>query len=103
MEVHRQRCQKCDSLDVHCLIAREPGKPTSVYVRCVECGSLVARYVLSDYYHHGKGAESFLRTHDTMPRDSGREVMQEFERAEREAVEGYEAVLEQLKAEDKEP
>ena len=33
-----------------------------VFVRCCGCRELVACYELSRYYHHGKEADSYLRS-----------------------------------------
>jgi hypothetical protein len=101
MEVHRQRCQSCGSLDLHNILAREPGQPTVIFVRCAECGELVARYVLSGYYHHGKGIESYLRSLGSALAESGRDTLAEFETVKREAIEGYETVLSRLREEGK--
>lgn len=103
MEVHRQRCQNCGSLDAHNLLVREPGEPATVYVRCTACESLVARYVLADYYHHGKGIESYLRSHAGQFADSGRRVHEELAEAQASALEGYERALAELRRAGKEP
>jgi hypothetical protein len=101
MEVHRQRCQSCGSLNLHNILAREPGQPTVIFVRCAACDELVARYVLSGYYHHGKGIDSFLRSLGSALAESGRDTLADFERVKKEAIEGYEAVLQRLKEEGK--
>ena len=93
MEVHRQHCQRCQSVDVHDVLVREPGEPQTVYVICADCHSLVARYRLADYYHHGKGAESFLRSRGGRSMESGRELLNDFEGARDEALAGYARVL----------
>ena len=101
MEIRRQRCQACDSLDVRNILVRQAGQPASVYVRCSNCGELVALYKLSDYYHHGKDVESFLRTHGPEVKESGRDVLAEFERTREDAIKGYEKVMAQLNAKEK--
>ena len=101
MEVHRQRCQKCGSLKVQNLLAREQGLPTAVYVRCVECGELVARYRLRSYYHHGKGLESYLRSQASNAMESGRESLVEFQNVQEESLESFQKVLDQLREEGK--
>ena len=60
MEVHRQQCQHCGTFDARNILVRETGLPMTIYVRCTQCGELVARYKLSEYYHHGMGVESYL-------------------------------------------
>ncbi|HJK98023.1 MAG TPA: hypothetical protein RMF84_12415 [Polyangiaceae bacterium LLY-WYZ-14_1] len=98
MEVHRQRCQACGSIDVRNLLVREDGRPQTVYVRCGACESLVARYVLSDYYHHGKGLESWLRSHGGEFAESGRRISDELAEAERAAVAGMDRAVDWLRA-----
>ncbi|MDH5541553.1 MAG: hypothetical protein OEY64_01175 [Nitrospinota bacterium] len=64
MEIHRQTCQKCGSREMRNLLARAVGESDKVFVQCVKCGELVARYTIGQggYYHHGKGYESYLRS-----------------------------------------
>ena len=101
MEVHRQRCQACNSIEVKNILAREATVPTVIYVRCARCDALVARYELSDYYHHGKGIDSFLRSRNEPSMESGRRVLKEFERARTRAEKGYERVLHELERQGK--
>ena len=96
MQVNRQTCQKCGSIDVRNLLARETDRPTIVYVRCAGCLELVACYELSDYYHHHKGIESYLRAHGVSAADSGRMWLADFKQVQQDALSGYEAALEQL-------
>ncbi|MHC4102360.1 MAG: hypothetical protein ACYSW1_15950 [Planctomycetota bacterium] len=96
MDIHRQQCQACRSFDQRNILVRETGRPEAVYVRCLGCGRLVARYELSAYYHHGKGVESWLRSRGIASVESGRDTAAEFEEAQRTAVEGYEQVLAKL-------
>ena len=102
MEVHRQRCQACQSIDVRDILVRRQGEPTAVFVRCAKCGELVARYLLRGYYHHGKGAESFYRSVGSDASDSGRASLDDFKRAQEESLSVYQAALEALREEDKE-
>jgi len=102
MEVHRQRCQACESLDLRDILVRRQGEPTAVYVRCASCGELVARYLLRGYYHHGKGAESFYKSVGSDASDSGRASLNDFKRIKEEALAGYAAALEALRNEGKE-
>lgn len=96
MEVHRQQCQDCGGYDVKNILVREENLPTVIYVRCSSCGDLVARYELSDYYHHGRGVESFLRARMATVEESGRHMLELFKEAKSKAVEGYHKVLEEL-------
>ncbi len=83
------------------ILVREPGRPASVYARCAECGKFVALYELSDYYHHGKGVESYLRSHGSAAAESGRDALGSFERAKEKALAGFEAAVEHLEEEGK--
>lgn len=102
MQVNRQTCQKCGSIDVRNILVREADQPTTVYVRCSGCGELVACYQLSGYYHHGKGVESYLRGQGVSASDSARQWLAEFKRIQQDAVSGYEAALEKLNDANKE-
>lgn len=96
MDVKRQTCQTCGSIDVRNLIVRGDEGQQVIFVRCAACKNLVARYELKDYYHHGKGIESYLRAHGRHHSDSGREWMKAFEESQEKAVIGYEEALEFL-------
>lgn len=100
MEVHRQRCQKCQSLDLRNILVRAPGKGQVVLVRCAHCKELVARYELSRYYHHGKGFESWLRQIGLVS-ESARDLAETYETAQDDALREYEAALAQLALEGK--
>lgn len=93
MEVHRQQCQTCGSIRVHDILVRESGQPQTVFVVCAECHGLVARYRLQEYYHHGKGADSFIRSRQGKLADSGRELLDEYRRTQREVAEQHARVL----------
>lgn len=82
---------------------RESGQPQTVLVRCAQCEALVARYVLADYYHHGKGLESYLRTRGGQVAESGRRITEELARVEQLALEGYARALDWLRRAGKEP
>ena len=71
-------------------------------MRCGKCGELVARYRLSDYYHHGKGLESFLKSVGADASDSGRRHLDAFQEAKEQSLKGYRQVLEHLEEEGKE-
>jgi hypothetical protein len=101
MEVHRQQCQDCGSLEVKNILVRETDLPTVIYVRCANCGDLVARYELSAYYHHGKGLDSYLRSKLATAEESGRHVLEELDEAQTKAVEGYHKALEELERKGK--
>ncbi len=101
MELHRQQCQNCRSYNMRNLLVRNPGEPQKVYVRCVDCREFVALYTLSDYYHHGKGIESYLKSHGSGEVESGRDMLADFKAVQETAVEGFENAIEQLKKEEK--
>ena len=92
MQVVVQKCQECGSQEVRNILVRKPGRAQLVYVACAGCGELVARYRLRDYYHHGKGIESFLRAAGAVHGDSARGLLGEFEQTKGEAVEEFEEV-----------
>ncbi len=96
MEIHRQQCQNCGWYDMRNILVREEGRPTTIYVRCHHCKMFVARYVLSDYYHHGKGLDSYLRAHRSEVAESGREMLARFDQVRNEAVADYERTLARL-------
>jgi len=100
MEVIHQKCQECGSIDLGNILVRERGRATMVFVRCAKCGELVARYRLRDYYHHGKGIESYLRSMGSSASDSAREHLEEFQRAKEETEVAYQQALELLKEQD---
>lgn len=102
MEVHRQTCQACGSTDVRNILVRERGRAQMVYVRCAGCGGLVARYRLRDYYHHGKGIESFLKSVGVEASDSARRQLADFQDIQADALEGYREALERLDKDGKE-
>ncbi|MHC4992372.1 MAG: hypothetical protein ACYTGC_15470 [Planctomycetota bacterium] len=102
MEIHRQQCQACGSHDVHNILARETGRPQTVYVRCARCRDLVARYLLSGYYHHGKDVDSYLRSLGHLAAESGRDTLEDFKQVQNDAIEGFERVLEHLKSKEEE-
>lgn len=102
MQVNRQTCQACGSIEVRNILAREANQPTIVYVRCGQCRELVACYHLSAYYHHGKGLESFLRGQGVAAGDSGRQWLAEFNRVQEDSVSGYQDALQKLAEASKE-
>jgi uncharacterized C2H2 Zn-finger protein len=101
MEVHRQRCQACQSLQLNNIIVRAPGRDPAVFVRCAQCHALVARYELSSYYHHGKGLQGYLRNLGIPFEESGRGYLNAFLDLQRDAEEGYLAALDALAQEGK--
>lgn len=101
MDVKRQTCQACRSIDVRNIIVRN-GRDQVIFVRCAHCKELVARYQLKDYYHHGKGIESYLRARGALGGDSAREWMDAFQKSQEQAVVGYDEALKILEAAHKE-
>jgi RNase P subunit RPR2 len=97
MDVKRQTCQACQSIDVRNIIVRD-GREQVIYVRCAKCKQLVARYQLNDYYHHGKGIESYLRARGATGGDSGRAWLDAFKKSQEKAVSGYEEALTALES-----
>ena len=101
MQVHRQRCQNCDSVGLHNLLVRVPGKSQIVLALCANCRQLVARYELSQYYHHGKGIDSWLRSFDPTT-ESAHDLKESFEDVRETAVAQLEQALAVLKADGRE-
>lgn len=77
------------------VIVREAGKTHAIYVRCAECGEFVARYILKDYYHHGRTLDSLLQS-TGQSIESGRELLAEMKEREEVAVEQFQKVIEAL-------
>ena len=100
MDVKRQTCQSCRSMDVRNVIVRN-GKEQVIFVRCSRCRELVARYQLKDY-HHGKGIESYLRAHGVAGGDNARAWLDAFKESREQAVVDFEESLRLLKVGDKE-
>tara|TARA_R110002049_G_scaffold288534_1_gene471111 strand:+ start:27268 stop:27579 length:312 start_codon:yes stop_codon:yes gene_type:complete len=100
MEIDQQQCQQCGSLDMRNILVRSSDGPMTVYVRCLGCESLVARYRLTDYYHRGKGMESFLRSLGPRAGESGRDYLAEVQRVQKEAERGYTEVISTLTQDD---
>jgi len=104
MEIHIQKCQKCQSTKMKNILFREIGQQDKVFVQCDNCKEFVARYILAKqgYYHHGKGFESFLRS---LTRSgefmSGRRVLDMFEEVKKEAKRAYNEVLKLLEEKEK--
>ena len=101
MDVKRQKCQSCRSIDVRNIIVRD-GSDQAIFVRCAKCKELVARYQLKDYYHHGKGIESYLRAHGMGDGDSAREWMDLFNKSQEQAVVGYDEAIKVLESTNRE-
>ena len=101
MELHRQRCQSCQSLELNCVLRRDEAHPLTVYVRCAKCGELVARYRVGEYYHHGKGMESWLKAMRPGNRESARNLRADFDEVKRNSIAEYADVLEELERQGK--
>lgn len=97
MEIHEQRCPQCEGTAVRNLLVLEPGQSQMVYVTCVACDRLVARYVLSSSYDEGQGLESWLRSAGGSARESGRDFLRDFERVKNEVAEGYALARQRLR------
>lgn len=97
MEVHRQRCQACQSIKMTNILVREPGQSQVVLVRCAQCGELVARYDTENYYHHGKGFESWLASYSG-DHESGRDLLKSFNSIRDQTLVLFNQVLRLLKA-----
>ena len=69
MEIHIQQCQTCKGREVRNILVRESSDV--VYVQCLSCKNLVAKYSLQSggYFHVGKGYESYLRSFERSGKD----------------------------------
>jgi len=101
MRVNRQQCQACKSRELNNLLVRDAGEDPVVLVRCARCQALVARYRLSDYYHHGKSFESWLDSYRGA-HESGRDLAEQFKEAQQTAERQYDEALQQLREDGKE-
>lgn len=101
MEVHRQTCQACGSMDHRNILVRDEQNRTLVFVRCAKCKELVARYELGAYYHHGKSVDAFLRVQPVTEPESARAYLRSFDEAKSDAMDGYKKALAVLKKDDK--
>ncbi|TCS40346.1 hypothetical protein [Reinekea marinisedimentorum] len=94
MQVHIQKCQKCNSTNLRNIIARDDAQ--RVFVQCHDCGSFVARYVIAPggYFHEGRDYESFLRT-QMLDRgfSSGRDLKTVFKEVSESAKAGFDETL----------
>lgn len=98
MEVERQQCPACHSWQVENLEVRASGKSPTIYVRCFECGELVARIQVAELYVLGRELESHLQGHGDNAAESGREVLQSQRRIEEEVRGDFEKVIAQFQA-----
>lgn len=69
--VKRERCPKCDSVELVNLVLVEEGQPIKIYVKCAKCKTFVARYTL-DYYTSNMDYESMLEYASKCYSESGR-------------------------------
>ncbi len=71
-------CPRCGSTRVTNLVYVRSGHDTCVYVKCTECGSYVARYVLSRYTSE-MNYESILANLRGFAHRSGKRCLEEIE------------------------
>jgi len=83
------------------VLRRDEAHPLTVYVRCAKCGELVARYRVGEYYHHGKGMESWLKAMRPGNRESARNLRADFDEVKRNSIAEYADVLEELERQGK--
>ena len=99
MELHIQQCQNCQSRELRNVLVRETNDV--VYVQCIACESLVARYILDNtdgYFHLGKGYESYLRAQERGGMSlSTRNMVDEFQNKEEKILEEFDEVKEELR------
>lgn len=98
MEVERQQCPTCHSWQVENLEVRESGKSPTIYVRCCQCGELVARIQVAQLYALGRELESQLQGQGDSAAESGREVLESQRRIEEEVRGDFEKVVAALQS-----
>lgn len=96
MEIRHQTCLTCHSETLENIIVRDAGRTETIFVRCAKCREFVARYILKDYYHHGRSLDSLLQSNAANSADSGREMLSELKAREEIALEQYSKVMETL-------
>ncbi len=104
MEIHRQTCQSCGSINMKNILVRCPEESDRVFVQCQDCEQFVARYIIGDrgYYHHGKEFESYLRSLNRGGYfESGKSIHDEFSRMKENVLEQFEVILIQMKSKNK--
>jgi hypothetical protein len=95
MEIRHQSCLACHSKTLENIIVREAGRTQAIYVRCATCHQFVARYLLKDYYHHGRTLDSLLQS-TGQSLESGREMLAEMKEREETAVRQFTKVIKTL-------
>ena len=103
MELHVQRCQSCNSINMKNILVRENGASDRVYVQCQDCKSFVASYEIAPmgYFHNGKGYESFLRGIVRSGEiTSSRNLQSLFETRRQKELNKYDEVIQKLEERD---
>ncbi len=103
MEVHVQKCQKCQSAHLKNILYREAGEPDRVFVQCHDCQEFVASYIISPmgYFHNGRGYNSFLRgVHRSGEFMSGRRIKDLFTKRKYGEQKAFDEVIEKLRIRD---
>lgn len=95
MEIRHQTCLACHSETLENIIIRDAGRTQTIFVRCAKCHEFVARYILKDYYHHGRNLDSLLQT-TAQSAESGRSLLQELEEREKVARSQFDKIIEAL-------
>ena len=97
MQVSRQTCS-CGSTSVCNIVVNKGDQPQHVYVRCEQCGELIAYYELRGYHDQGMDLESYLKVSGNASGDSAREWLAEFRRRKEEVISGYQSALADLES-----
>lgn len=92
----RERCPKCDSINLINNMLVEEGQPIKVYVQCCECGAFVARYTL-EYYTSNEKYESLLNYCIKSHADSGRRMSRKIRTYSEEIEEEFKRCKELIK------
>ncbi|MDA7907924.1 hypothetical protein N9C66_00450 [Akkermansiaceae bacterium] len=95
MEIRHQTCLSCHSQELENIIVRDAGRTQSIFVRCAKCHEFVARYILKEYYHHGRTLDSLLQSTGQSV-ESGREMLHQFKEREGTAKAQFEKMIQNL-------
>ncbi len=92
--VRIQHCHSCNSKHTENIFYTKTGDPVAVYVRCAECGTFVAKYILQSYAGH-KSYDSYL-TSIKGQSASGRKTLKDIKKFDIDIQLGYDKVLKLL-------
>ena len=89
-KIRREHCPSCGGTALENILQFVPGKHITVYVRCLECKSFAARYILERYLSD-KTYESYLNNLKHI-RLSGRKIKEELDFLSTEVQDEFERI-----------